>query len=156
MNIAQFSTDDGSFVMLVDVLDKNSVIGILETLRGFDSIASISLEKIEEKEDMLTEDVVKEMGLNLVAAKPAADDTDADADAADDAEEVVVATVDDTDAADGLSVSKIGTIYLKHDFETGDDYYIRKYVEFQVNCVYAPKEQIEIVSNVDIPEEVTE
>ena len=80
---------------------------------------------------------------------------DAD-DAADDAEEVVVATVDDNEDAEGLSVSKIGTIYLKHDFETGEDFYIRKYVEFQVNCVYAPKEQIEIVSNVETPEEVTE
>jgi len=153
MNIAQFTTSDNSFTMLVDVLDKNSVIGILETLRGFDTINSLSLEKIEEKEDILSEDAVKELGLSVAAAaKPAEED----AEETEEGEDAVVATVETTDDEEGLTVNKVGTIYLRHDPETGENYFIRKYVEFQVTCVYAPKEQVEIVSNVETPEEVTE
>ena len=148
MNLTKFSSNDEEFTMVVDVLDKNTVIGILETLRDFDSIDYLIVDKIEEVEVKLEDEEVERLGLDKIE-KPAANDGEEDED-----EEIEIVIEDDDEGegdeeeTEGLTVSQTGTIYMKHDFENDKDYYIRKYVEFTVTCVYAQGEEIVIESNV--------
>ncbi len=149
MNITQFSSNDEEFTMVVDVLDKNTVIGILETLRDFDSIDYLIVDKIEEKEVTLEDEEVERLGLDKLDI-PVLDDDDDDDEKDDEEVEIVIEEDEEGDDAEteGLSVSQTGTIYMKHDFENDKDFYIRKYVEFTVTCVYAQGEEIVIESNV--------
>lgn len=164
MAISQFTTDDTHFSMNVEVIDRNTAIGVLETLRTFDSISSISIDAIEEKEERLTEEAVA----NLVAGTIVIDETqtveakndkdDDDEDDEDGEEEVIeieVGTVGDEEeeGETALTIKHVGTYYLRLDPETNETYYVRKFVSFSVSCVYTPADEIVIQNNVETVEE---
>ena len=159
MTISEFSSDDYRFTMKVDVLDKNTAIGIIETLRTFDSVSGILVDSLVEVEETLQpEDFEKIVGTFLVIdetgdnAKPVINDGDELEEGEE--EEVAIITTNENDEEDSaLHVKKIGTYYLRLDPETEKEIYVRKYVQFSVSCVYAPAEQVEIQSNVAGSEE---
>ena len=154
MTLTEFTTDDEKFTMTVEVLDKNTAIGVIETLRTFDSVAAVSVESLEEVEDRLDEEQVAELsGVSVI------DETGE----AEEGEEVIeIEEKDDKeDKADeeegeeetALSVNHIGTYYLRIDPETDETYFVRKYVRFTVDCIYTPADEVIIESNVDMGEE---
>jgi hypothetical protein len=159
MTISEFSSDEYRFTMKVDVLDKNTAIGIIETLRTFDSVSGILVDSLVEVEETLQpEDFEKIVGTFLVIdetgdnAKPVISDEDELEEGEE--EEVAIITTNENDEEDSaLHVKKIGTYYLRLDPETEKEIYVRKYVQFSVSCVYAPAEQVEIQSNVAGSEE---
>lgn len=159
MTISEFSSDDYRFTMKVDVLDKNTAIGIIETLRTFDSVSGILVDSLVEVEETLQpEDFEKIVGTFLIIdetgdnAKPVINDEDELEEGEE--EEVAIITTNENDEEDSaLHVKKIGTYYLRLDPETEKEIYVRKYVQFSVSCVYAPAEQVEIQSNVAGSEE---
>ncbi len=148
MTISAFSTDDEGFAMTVQVLDRNTAIGIIETLRKFDSVQGVVVEALSEKEDRLEDE-------DFVVI------FDEEGDAVEDGEEKpeeleeVVAVIEGNEEEDAspLSVKVIGTYYRRTDPETGEAYYVRKYVTFSVACIYAPADEVVIESNVEVEEE---
>ena len=152
MTISEFSSDDYRFTMKVDVLDKNTAIGIIETLRTFDTVSGLMVDSLVEVEETIkAEDFEKIIGTFLIIDetgenKPAVKDTEI---AEGEEEEVAIITTNENDEEDSaLHVKKIGTYYLRLDPETEEEIYVRKYVSFTVSCIYAPAEQVEIQSNV--------
>ena len=158
MTISEFSSDDYRFTMKVDVLDKNTAIGIIETLRTFDTVSGILVDSLVEVEETLQpEDFEKIIGTFLVIdetgenGKPVVMENELEE---GEEEEVAVITTNENDEEDSaLHVKKIGTYYLRLDPETEKEIYVRKYVSFTVSCVYAPVEQVEIQNNVAGSEE---
>ena len=158
MTISEFSSDDYRFTMKVDVLDKNTAIGIIETLRTFDTVSGILVDSLVEVEETLQpEDFEKIIGTFLVIdetgenGKPVVMANELEE---GEEEEVAIITTNENDEEDSaLHVKKIGTYYLRLDPETEKEIYVRKYVSFTVSCVYAPVEQVEIQSNVAGSEE---
>ena len=150
--------------MTVEVLDRNQAIGILETLRGFDSVQSVSLEKLEEKEDRLSEEEINALGDDVVIHDLDADEEDEEAEEeAEEAEEAKDADADeeaaDEETEEGktvYTVNHIGTYYTGVDAKTGEKYICRRYVAFTVTCVYVPQEQVVVESNVNVPEEAAQ
>ena len=162
MTISEFTSDDEVFTMTVEVLDRNRAIGILETLRDFDSVRGVALETLEEKEDRLTEDEIRALGDDVVIHEVDSDE-DEDEEADEEAEEAKdekdadeeADEATDEEAEDGktvYTVNHIGTYYTAIDPKTGEKYVYRKYVTFTVTCVYVPQEQVVVESNVNIPE----
>ena len=150
MTISEFSTDDTGFAMTVQVLDKNTAIGIIEDLRKFDTVQGVVVESLSEKEDRLGEEdflgITDENSEVVEAIEDAPEELD-----------TVVAVLEGNDEDETpLTVKAIGTYYKRHDEETNEDYYVRKYVSFTVACVYTPQEEIVIESNVKENEEATE
>jgi type IV pilus assembly protein PilM len=147
MTISEFSSDDYRFTMKVDVLDKNTAIGIIETLRTFDSVQGLIVESlVEVEEEIKPEDFEKIIGtfsvIDETEEKPVLEEGEEE-------EEVAVITTNENDEEDNaLHIKKIGTYYLRLD-DNGDEIYVRKYVTFTVGCVYAPAEEIVISSNVE-------
>ncbi len=162
MTISEFTSDDEEFTMTVEVLDRNQAIGILETLRGFDSVQSVSLEKLEEKEDRLSEEEINALGDDVVIHDLDADEEEEEAE--EEAEDAKDADADDEEAADDeaeegktvYTVNHIGTYYTGVDAKTGEKYICRRYVAFTVTCVYVPQEQVVVESNVNVPEEAAQ
>ncbi|MBO4908208.1 MAG: pilus assembly protein PilM [Lachnospiraceae bacterium] len=157
MNIVKFTSNDEEFTMVINVLDKNTAIGIYETLREFDSIDSLMSSKVEEVEVTLDQDEVERLGLDeldipeIVEEDEEEDKADKDK---DDIEEGVVAiSTPQAETEEDAFVTQTGTIYKKYDFENEEYYYIIKYVEFEVVCVYAPEELVLEESNVVVEEE---
>ena len=158
MTISEFSSDDYRFTMKVDVLDKNTAIGIIETLRTFDTVSGILVDSLVEVEETLQpEDFEKIIGTFLVIdetgenGKPVVMENELEE---GEEEEVAIITTNENDEEDSaLHVKKIGTYYLRLDPETEKEIYVRKYVSFTVSCVYAPVEQVEIQNNVAGSEE---
>lgn len=154
MNLTEFTTDDEKFTMTVEVLDKNTAIGLIETLRSFDSVAAISVESLEEVEDRLDEEQVAELsGVSVIDETGEAEEGEEiiEIEEKEDNEE----KEDDTEAEEetALTVNHIGTYYLRIDPETNETYYVRKYVRFTVDCIYTPADEVVIESNVDLGEE---
>ena len=153
MTISEFSSDDYRFTMKVDVLDKNTAIGIIETLRTFDSVSGLMVDSLVEVEDELKpEDFEKIIGtftvIDETEEKPVLEEGEEE-------EEVAIITNNENDEEDNaLHVKKIGTYYLRLNDE-GDEIYVRKYVTFTVSCVYAPADEIVISSNVETNGEAT-
>ncbi len=161
MTISEFTSDDEEFTMTVEVLDRNQAIGILETLRGFESVQSVSLEKLEEKEDRLSEEEINALGDDVVIHDLDADEDEEEAE--EEAEEAEDADADeeaaDEEAEEGktvYTVNHIGTYYTGVDAKTGEKYICRRYVAFTVTCVYVPQEQVVVESNVNVPEEAAQ
>ena len=157
MNIVKFTSNDEEFTMVINVLDKNTAIGIYETLREFDSIDSLMSSKVEEVEVTLDQDEVERLGLDeldipeIIEEDEEEDKADKDK---DDIEEGVVAiSTPQAETEEDAFVTQTGTIYKKYDFENEEYYYIIKYVEFEVVCVYAPEELVLEESNVVVEEE---
>ncbi len=150
MTISEFSSDDYRFTMRVDVLDKNTAIGIIETLRTFESVNGLIVDSLVEVEDEIKpEDFEKIIGtfavIDETQGKPELEEGEEE-------EEVAVITTNENDEEDNaLHIKKIGTYYLTLDDE-GNEIYIRRYVTFTVSCVYAPAEEIVISSNVETGE----
>jgi type IV pilus assembly protein PilM len=148
MTISAFTTDDEGFAMTVQVLDRNTAIGIIETLRKFDSVQGVVVEALNEKEDRLEDEdftvIIDEEG-----------DVVEDGEEKPEELEEVVAIVEGNEDEDAspLSVKVIGTYYRRTDPETGEEYYVRKYVTFSVACIYAPADEVVIESNVDVEED---
>ena len=153
MTISEFSSDDYRFTMKVDVLDKNTAIGIIETLRTFDTVSGLMVDSLVEVEETIkAEDFEKIIGTFLII-----DETGENGNTVvkeneleeGEEEEVAIITTNENDEEDSaLHVKKIGTYYLRLDPETEEEIYVRKYVSFTVSCIYAPAEQVEIQSNV--------
>ena len=153
MTISEFSSDDYRFTMKVDVLDKNTAIGIIETLRTFNTVSGLMVDSLVEVEETIQpEDFEKIIGTFLIIdetgenGKPVAKETELEE---GEEEEVAIITTNENDEEDSaLHVKRIGTYYLRLDPETEKEIYVRKYVSFTVSCIYAPAEQVEIQSNV--------
>lgn len=159
MNIVKFTSNDEEFTMVINVLDKNTAIGIYETLREFDSIESLMSSKVEEVEVTLDQDEVERLGLDeldipeIVEEDEEEGKADKDNDEDDIEEGVVAISTPQGETEEDAFVTQTGTIYKKYDFENEEYYYIIKYVEFEVVCVYAPEEEVVIESNVEVEEE---
>lgn len=159
MNIVKFTSNDEEFTMVINVLDKNTAIGIYETLRDFDSIDSLMSSKVEEVEVTLDQDEVERLGLDeldipeIVEEDEEEGKADKDNDEDDIEEGVVAISTPQGETEEDAFVTQTGTIYKKYDFENEEYYYIIKYVEFEVVCVYAPEEEVVIESNVEVEEE---
>ena len=155
MTISEFSSDDYRFTMTVDVLDKNTAIGIIETLRTFDTVSGIIVDSLQEvDEELKPEDFELIKGTYLVidetqdGAKAAVQNGD---EVIDENEEVAVITTNENEEGDtALNVKKIGTYYHRIDPETEEEIYVRHYVRFTVSCVYTPAEEIVIENNVNV------
>lgn len=159
MNIVKFTSNDEEFTMVINVLDKNTAIGIYETLRDFDSIDSLMSSKVEEVEVTLDQDEVERLGLDeldipeIVEEDEDEGEADKDKDEDDIEEGVVAISTPQGETEEDAFVTQTGTIYKKYDFENEEYYYIIKYVEFEVVCVYAPEELVLEESNVVVEEE---
>ena len=156
MKISQFTTDDAHFSMSVEVVDRNTAIGMLETLRTFDSIANISIDGINEVTTELSEEELKAIAERLeIEVELKEDDEDSEDDGIHelkDGDVVIELGVLGTDEEEGetaLTTKYIGTYIEKTDEETGDKIYFRRYVTFTISCIYSPAEEIVIVNNVD-------
>jgi len=165
MTISKFETDDSMFTMDVEVLDRNTAIGCIETARTLDTVSGVSLQSIEEKESRVSEEELADLeAMGFVAideteTKDAKNDKDAkEGDEEEEEEEEAVLVIEGNENADdtALTVKHIGTYYLRYDTETGEKYYVRKYVSFTISCVYAPAEEVKIENNVTGAGEVAE
>jgi type IV pilus assembly protein PilM len=158
MTLTEFSSDDYRFTMRVDVLDKNTAIGIIETLRTFDTVQGLIVESLVEVEEKIKpEDFEKIQGTFLVIDETGEERNanDDDIEIGDDGQVAIITTNENDEEDSALHVKKIGTYYLTIDDETGEDLYIRRYVSFTVSCVYAPADEIVISSNVEGTEEAS-
>ncbi len=163
MTISKFETDDSMFTMDVEVLDRNTAIGCIETARTLDTVSGVSLQSIEEKESRVSEEELADLeAMGFVAideteTKDAKNDKDAKEGDEEEEEEAVLVIEGNENADDtALTVKHIGTYYLRYDTETGEKYYVRKYVSFTISCVYAPAEEVKIENNVTGAGEVAE
>lgn len=150
MTISEFSTDDNQFSMSVEVLDRNTAVGIIQTLRTFDSVYSVNVNAVEEVEAVITPEEYKAYteGLELAAEEAEAKE-EKDADADEEEEEKPAAVIENGDEeATALSINHIGTYYERINADTGETYYVRKYVTFKITCIYTPAEEIVITDNV--------
>lgn len=161
MTISEFSTDDEMFTMSVEVLDRNTAIGIIETLRDFNSVIGVEIKEIEDKVSRVSEEqliMLESQGFTAIDLteldrKVAEGDKDDDGDIdADDGvveeEAVLVIEGDEDEESTPLTYKLIGNYYLVYDPETQEEYYTRKYVSFTISCVYAPAEEVVIENNV--------
>jgi len=152
MKISTFTTDDAHFSMSVEVVDRNTAIGILETLRTFDSVRAIVLEGISEVEVELSEEELEAFMLQLEEADIDIELDDEIIEELDEDTEIEITTVGDVqvEGDTALSFKQVGTYFEKKDPETGDMVVYRRYVSFTVSCVYTPaKNENVAVNNVD-------
>ena len=166
MNMTEFTSDDDYFSMTVEVLDRNSAIGIIETLRKFDSVDYIVVDTVEEKMDRLTEEQAAALDDSVVihedyylSADYRPEEEDAEADEAKDekdAKDNAEGEDEDNEGKTVYGVDLIGTYYYVVDPKTGDRYIARDYVTFTVACYYKVKDEVVIESNVNVPEEAAE
>ena len=163
MKITEFTTDDAHFSMSVEVIDRNTAIGMLETLRTFDSVCAISVDGINEETAELSDEelaMVAEILKLDIQAKPDKDDDKDDKDDKNDKDTeinegdtvielgVIGDTEEEGDTA--LTIKNIGTYIEKVDEETGETIYLRRYVSFTISCIYSPAEEVVIVNNVEV------
>ena len=89
------------------------------------------------------------VAIDETETKDAKNDKDAK-DGDEEEEEEAVLVIEGNENADdtALTVKHIGTYYLRYDSETGEKYYVRKYVTFKITCIYTPAEEIVITDNV--------
>lgn len=168
MNMTEFTSDDDYFSMTVEVLDRNSAIGIIETLRKFDSVDYIVVDTVEEKMDRLTEEQAAALDDSVVihedyylSADYRPEEEDAEAEEAKDEDEKEAKDDNEGEDEDNegktvYGVDRIGTYYYVVDPKTGDRYIARDYVTFTVACYYKVKDEVVIESNVNVPEEAAE
>lgn len=143
MTISEFSSDDNKFTMSVEVLDRNTAIGILETLRKFDTVQTIAIESLAEKEEKVEDEHLIEIiedGKILSVDEENPEEID---------EVVAVFDGNEDEDATPLTIKVIGSYHLRYDSENEEEYYVRKYVSFTVSCVYAPSDQVVITNNVE-------
>lgn len=160
MTVTEFSSDDEEFTMSVEVLDKNAAIGIMETLRTFDSVDYLVVETMADEEEKIEEDKVAEIlerlaleneeALDGADAAEVKEEIEEDEEAEDDEEVEENALPEEENT---LTVASVGTYRMRVDSETGEKYLVRKYVSLTVTCVYRPAEEVVIENNVEVPEE---
>ena len=162
MKISEFTTDDLHFSMSVEVVDRNTAIGMLETLRDFDSVETIIVEGINENIVELSDEeleIISERLQFVVEEKEKEKEEEKDKDKDKD-DEVEIKDTDtlielgvlgdvEEEGTTALSVKNIGTYIEKID-EEGEITYLRSYVSFSVSCVYSPADEVVIVNNVDV------
>ena len=148
--ISEFTSNDATFTMSVRVDDKNTAIGVVETLRNFSSLQSVSISSIDEIYELVDADKAKEI---LAAAGADATETeDADTEENDEAEETEVVpevTISEEDEERGFTITDVGKYVIKVDPITGDEYVEKSYVEFSITCVYTPVTIITVQNNVE-------
>lgn len=148
--ISEFTSNDATFTMSVRVDDKNTAIGVVETLRNFSSLQSVSISSIDEIYELVDADKAKEI---LAAAGADATETEeADTEENDEAEETEVVpevTISEEDEERGFTITDVGKYVIKVDPITGDEYVEKSYVEFSVTCVYTPVTIITVQNNVE-------
>lgn len=160
MIISEFTSNDTYFTMSVRVEDKNSAIGIVETLRRFDSLQSVSISNIDEVYEIVDMDtdfakqMYKELAEELIAEIEAVDaEEDADKDEADaedtEEEEAPVITISKEDLERGFTITDVGVYALKRDPDTNEIVLEKSYVEFDITCVYTPVETTTVQNNID-------
>ena len=156
MNMTEFTSDDDYFSMTVEVLDRNTAIGIIEDLRRFDTVDYIIVETVEEKEDKLTEDQLALLDDTIVIhtedeTAEEAEEAEAKAEEAKAEKDAEAAEETDEEGKTVYGLNLIGTYYQTVDPKTGDRYIARRYVTFTVSCYYADKDEVVIESNVNVP-----
>ena len=148
--ISEFTSNDATFTMSVRVEDKNTAIGVVETLRNFSSLQSVSISSIDEIYELVDADKAKEI---LAAAGADATETEeADTEENDEAEETEVVpevTISEEDEERGFTITDVGKYVIKVDPITGDEYVEKSYVEFSVTCVYTPVTITTVQNNVE-------
>ncbi len=162
MIISEFTSNDTYFTMSVRVEDKNTAIGIVETLRGFDSLQSVGISNIDEVYELVDMDsdfakqIYKELAEELIAEIEAADTEEEDADKedadkedADAEEETPVITISKEDLERGFTITDVGVYALKRDPDTNEIVLEKSYVEFDITCVYTPVETTTVQNNID-------
>lgn len=148
--ISEFTSNDATFTMSVRVDDKNTAIGVVETLRTFSSLQSVSISSIDEIYELVDADKAKE-----ILAASGADATvteEADTEENDEAEETEVVpevTISEEDEERGFTITDVGKYVIKVDPITGDEYVEKSYVEFSVTCVYTPVTINTVQNNVE-------
>ena len=158
MIISEFTSNDSTFTMSVRVEDKNTAIGIVETLRGFDSLQAVGISNIDEVYEIVDPDtefakkMMKELADDLIAELQAAETGEEDADKEEEEAEVEAApeiTISKEDLERGFTITDVGVYALKRDPETNTIVLEKSYVEFEVTCVYTPIETTTVQNNVE-------
>ena len=147
MTISEFTSNDSVFTMSVRVEDKNTAIGIIETLRDFDSLQNVSISGISEVQETLSSEDAEDM---IKAINDANEDGNViDVDEVEDGTDIVpVMVASEDDEERGFTVAQIGKYTINIDPQTGDLSIVKSYVEFSVTCVYTPIETVTVQSNV--------
>ncbi len=161
MKISEFTTDDLHFSMSVEVVDRNTAIGMLETLRSFESVDTIIVEGISETTVEVSDEELEVISerLQFVVEEKEKEEEENDKDKDKD-EEVEIKDTDtlielgvlgdvEEEGNTALSFKNIGTYIEKID-EEGEITYLRRYVSFSVSCVYSPADEVVVVNNVDV------
>ena len=149
MTISEFTSNDSTFTMACRVEDKNAAIGVVETLRTFDSLQSVSISSIDEVYETVDDETAREILKNLGKDVAATEDAEADDEEADETEVVPEVTVTKEDEERGFTIASIGKYTVKVDPITGEEYVVKSYVEFSVTCVYTPVEITTVQNNVE-------
>jgi type IV pilus assembly protein PilM len=140
--ISSFSTNDSQFTMDVEVIDKNTAIGVIETLRKFDSVDNVLIGSISENKEVLEPGEGQTMDEYLAGYGLMIDENGilveyVDPDLVDnDQNNVVDNNEDETDSVPNVAIKKIGTYSLSVDPETGDIVVTRNFVTFNITCIY--------------------
>ncbi len=147
MTISEFTSNDSTFSMDCRVEDKNAAIGIIETLRTFDSLENVSIGGINEVYEVLEPDDYKDL---LKDVEEASDEEDSDKkEDAEDTEINPATEISKEDEERGFSIASIYKYTVKVDPVSGEEYVVKSYVEFSVTCTYTPVETVTVHNNVE-------
>ncbi len=125
--VSQYSSSDTAFVMSLDVSTKEEAIGLIESMRTFESLDNVSVAALSEIRGEEIPIVTKEDIQNMLLEDPDLDP-----------EQLKVTEFD----SDGLPIIRTGIISKQVDGE-GNTLFVRDYVQFTVTCTYAVKEVAE-------------
>ena len=164
MVISEFTSNDTTFTMECQVIDKNTAIGVVETLRNFNSLQNVSISAIDEVYEVVDEDTTKELLKALKNGDIVLEETDEEENGEEDEEvvahntttiadntEIINPTFEITkeDEEKGFIIASPGRYVVKIDPTTGKEYIEKSYVEFSVTCVYTPVETVTVQNNVE-------
>ena len=149
MTISEFTSNDSTFTMVCRVDDKNTAIGMIETLRTFESLQNVSISGIKEASISLTADETEAMLEKIAEQKEeAGEDIPEEEEIVDGTEIVPVFEPSEADEERGFAITNVGKYTLHIDPMTEEVYVVKSYVEFSVTCVYTPVETVTVQNNV--------
>ena len=146
MTISEFTSNDSNFTMSCRVEDKNAAIGVIESLRTFDSLENVSISGINEVYEVLEPGDAKDI---LKDVEGDADVETEDKEDSDETEINPVAEISKEDEERGFTIASIYKYTVKVDPISGEEYVVKSYVEFSVTCVYTPVEITTVQNNVE-------
>ena len=146
MTISEFTSNDSNFTMSCRVEDKNAAIGVIESLRTFDSLENVSISGINEVYEVLEPGDAKDI---LKDVEGDADEETEDKEDSDETEINPVAEISKEDEERGFTIASIYKYTVKVDPISGEEYVVKSYVEFSVTCTYTPVETVTVHNNVE-------